>query len=448
MSAAHERVRLAPGVLVRSDAEDEFVVGEPPRVVEVEGVDPVVVAAVIALRGEATAPATLVAGFDAAQAETWAAVFTALDAAGVLAREVWLDDTLLVVVTGPTDGSDAALAAPAAVLSRFAYVRRVADALQLESPCTRAVVSLVDARAVCALDRLRAPVTRASRADDPALDAAVTALARAGVLSAVDARGEVHEATQPALRGWEFHDLLFHARSRAGRHAYPTGAVPRDQEPPARRPRPESPDALVLPATRAADRARALPTFDAVVQARASVRRYAEHAIRHDELGEFLARVARADRSSRHGPRPNYPSGGALYELTCYVGVARCDGLARGLYRYLPVRHALEPLAADGELVAALIADAARLAVVSAPQLALFITARVGDVSAKYRSIAYALVLKHVGVLMQSMYLTATALGLAPCAIGFGNADLFAEASGVDYYAESAVGEFLLGSVA
>jgi hypothetical protein len=37
-------------------------------------------------------------------------------------------------------------------------------------------------------------------------------------------------------------------------------------------------------------------------------------------------------------------------------------------------------------------------------------------------------------------------MGLAPCALGWGDADLFAAAAGTGYYAESSVGEFLLGS--
>ena len=61
-------------------------------------------------------------------------------------------------------------------------------------------------------------------------------------------------------------------------------------------------------------------------------------------------------------------------------------------------------------------------------------------------SIAYALTLKHVGVVFQTMYLAATAMGLAPCAVGCGDADLFARAAGTDYCAETSVGEFLLGS--
>jgi SagB-type dehydrogenase family enzyme len=64
----------------------------------------------------------------------------------------------------------------------------------------------------------------------------------------------------------------------------------------------------------------------------------------------------------------------------------------------------------------------------------------------KYESMAYAATLKHVGVLYQTMYLVARAMGLAPCALGGGNADGFAAAAGTDPYVESSVGEFVLGS--
>ncbi|XWK88661.1 MAG: hypothetical protein U7127_00945 [Phormidium sp.] len=37
-------------------------------------------------------------------------------------------------------------------------------------------------------------------------------------------------------------------------------------------------------------------------------------------------------------------------------------------------------------------------------------------------------------------------MDLAPCAIAYGDADLFAAAVGTDYYAETSVGEFILGS--
>jgi SagB-type dehydrogenase family enzyme len=58
---------------------------------------------------------------------------------------------------------------------------------------------------------------------------------------------------------------------------------------------------------------------------------------------------------------------------------------------------------------------------------------------------AYSTVLKDVGVLMQTMYLVATAMGLSPCAIGCGDAEKSARLLGTRFEAESSVGEFLLG---
>jgi SagB-type dehydrogenase family enzyme len=65
----------------------------------------------------------------------------------------------------------------------------------------------------------------------------------------------------------------------------------------------------------------------------------------------------------------------------------------------------------------------------------------------KYATISYAATLKNVGVLYQTMYLVATGMGLAACGLGSGNSDLFAEAAGTNYYMETSVGEFMLGTI-
>jgi oxazoline/thiazoline dehydrogenase len=80
------------------------------------------------------------------------------------------------------------------------------------------------------------------------------------------------------------------------------------------------------------------------------------------------------------------------------------------------------------------------------PQIVMTLTSRFQRLSWKYESIAYAATLKNVGVLYETMYLVATAMELAPCALGAGNSDLFSRLIGTDYYRESSVGEFMLGS--
>jgi SagB-type dehydrogenase family enzyme len=59
---------------------------------------------------------------------------------------------------------------------------------------------------------------------------------------------------------------------------------------------------------------------------------------------------------------------------------------------------------------------------------------------------AYALILKNLGALYATMYLVATAMDLAPCALGGGDSELFAAAAGLDPCEEPAVGEFILSS--
>ena len=161
------------------------------------------------------------------------------------------------------------------------------------------------------------------------------------------------------LRSWEFHDLLFHARSRGGRHDQPVGGTYRflgDIEPPPPLPElrsTESPIALYRPDLRRLEETD--PPFARVQEARRSVREYGADPLTAQQLGEFLFRVGRvADYWEEELPRRwqrgalasavrPYPAAGGLYELDLYPIVKRCDGLDPGLYCYDPERHALRP---------------------------------------------------------------------------------------------------------
>jgi SagB-type dehydrogenase family enzyme len=84
-------------------------------------------------------------------------------------------------------------------------------------------------------------------------------------------------------------------------------------------------------------------------------------------------------------------------------------------------------------------------ALVDNGQILLILTARFQRINRFYHTITYALILKHVGVLMQTTYLVASAMNLAICAIGNGDSDLIGQALGLSYFEEGAVGEMLLG---
>jgi oxazoline/thiazoline dehydrogenase len=350
-------------------------------------------------------------------------------------------------------------------LSRFACCRREGDTLVLESPLSEARTILpgpTGARLVAELVQPRAYPDLSAAVDgleEATAQAFLSLLADAGVVAEVAKDSTLPEDTNPTLAQWEFHDLLFHARSRVGRHDYRLGGTYRflEQIPPLPVVKPKmSNDVIPLDKPDIEQLEREDWPFTRVLEKRRSIRDYGDRPISARQLGEFLYRVARVQRIIEADPargrlyavshRP-YPSGGAAYDLEVYVTVNRCADLASGIYHYDPLDHQLCKLAGRDARVEALLSYAQRCAgQPGEPQVLITLASRFQRLSWKYSGMAYATTLKNVGVLYQSMYLVATAMGLAPCALGAGDTALFAKAVGTDYFAESSVGEFLLGT--
>ena len=80
-------------------------------------------------------------------------------------------------------------------------------------------------------------------------------------------------------------------------------------------------------------------------------------------------------------------------------------------------------------------------------QVLVILASRFQRMSWKYNSSSYHATLKNVGALYQTMYLVATAMGLAPCGLGGGDSELFCQATGLQFHEETSVGEFMLGSL-
>jgi SagB-type dehydrogenase family enzyme len=141
-----------------------------------------------------------------------------------------------------------------------------------------------------------------------------------------------------------------------------------------------------------------------------------------------------------------YPAAGSEYELELYLAVNNCEGLARGYYHYDADRHVLVPFETRGPELDALFTSASfAMDVEGKPQILFTIAARFNRVAWKYSAIAYSLILKDVGVLLQTLYLTATDMGLGGCAIGTSNVGLFERMTGQPFHVEGPVGQFVLG---
>lgn len=346
-------------------------------------------------------------------------------------------------------------------LSRFALLRRSEGGLILESPLAPARLRLHSPRAALIMAELSDPqgvsdLTSCGLETEEA-EALLGLLDCGGLLTEVGPTGESMEDADPALAHWEFHDLLFHARSRLGRHDDPIGAayelrgrfdaLPAVKEPAGgpgvELPRPD------MGRLAAADR-----PLTEVLEARKSIRTPGVQPITLQQVGEFLYRTGRVRFTRPAGDRVPYevtgrpyPGGGGCYELELYLTVNACADLDPGVYHYDPLGHRLTKVAEPSAQTRTLVSDAwnatARQGV---PQVLITFAARFRRVSWKYRAMAYAAILKNVGVLYQTMYLVAESMRLAPCALGVGNSDLFSRVIGSNYYEESSVGEFLLGS--
>ncbi|WP_293353287.1 MULTISPECIES: PatA/PatG family cyanobactin maturation protease [unclassified Microcoleus] len=354
-------------------------------------------------------------------------------------------------------------------LSRFAYQHSYDGIMVLESPLSKFRVKLLDWRASALLAQLAQPQSLATLMPPPNLGPEtayqfLNLFWATGFLTA--------DPEPPSLQLWDFHNLLFHSRSRIGRHDYPAKGDDIEQWSDFQVVKPPMSDRIVpLPRPNLGALMCNDATLTEAIEARKSVREYDDnHPISIAQLGELLYRTARvkelisteewfgknwretlgfkADIDYGELSRRPYPGGGAMYELEIYPVIRLCQGLNPGLYHYDPLNHQLEQILESQEYIFATLGyDFPAQSVSTSPQVLFVITARFGRLFRRYRSVGYALIIKHIGVLQQNFYLVATNMGLAPYALGVGNSDTFGRVTGLDYVEESAVGEFALGSL-
>jgi SagB-type dehydrogenase family enzyme len=351
------------------------------------------------------------------------------------------------------------------VLSRFAYLRRRGNDMILESPRAGALFRICDAKIAGAIATLCTPqkIGLLRKAGFPGLEL-LGLLVDSNFLFKLDAGGgdgrRANEGDEHLVL-WDFHDLLFHTHSTEGRQANPLGGIYSYADviapPPAVRP--PWPGKKIDLDQFSSTAGQANSPYLALLRERHSTRDFDDQQpITLTELAQFLARTARVQSKwtskldlDGGGPditytRRPYPAAGSAYELELYLAVANCEGLERGFYHYDADRHALVPIAAGAKELEAVFQGAEyAMDVPAPPQILITIAARFNRISWKYSAIAYSLILKDVGVLIQTLYMMATDMGLGGCAIGTGNIDLFAKMTGIDFHIEGPVGQFALG---
>jgi SagB-type dehydrogenase family enzyme len=368
----------------------------------------------------------------------------ALDQNGLLLRSVGAEGVCLATLTPMAAGfeysSPRVVLAQSYIISRFACLRRDGGSLIVDSPHSRVCILLHDARAAVLVGALAKPATVAELVDRvkslPPKEVALllALLLKAGAVEpSLDNRTDPLECDTPALQTWSFHDLLFHSR-RSGSHSFDAGRF----RPPLRyTPQPHPVSALSwtsLDRPEAERAERDCATFAWVQEQRRSVRDYGTEPITVGQLGEFLYWAVRYEQ----------PLPGVLCPLQVYPVIDICGGLEPGLYHYDSMHHGLAQLCGRTPFVERMLMDAG--ASIASPKRRLQVLLVLA--SRKCSAVPYSLILQQVGASFQRMYLVATMMGLAPCALGCGDADAFARAASAEYCSETSVGEFLLGSMA
>lgn len=189
--------------------------------------------------------------------------------------------------------------------------------------------------------------------------------------------------------------------------------------------------------------------FDALLRARVTCRNFdPERALPLPAFATMLRRVYGAHAEVAIGDDTSVlkkltPSGGGLHPTEAYVIAQHVDGIAPGLYHYHPVAHALEPIAAMSRDAVRTFADAALAGqrYFAGAHAIVAMASRFGRSFWKYRDHAkgYRAIVLDVGHLSQTLYLSATELGLGAFVTAAVNEKAIESAFGLDPLVEGPI---------
>ncbi|NUT52838.1 MAG: SagB/ThcOx family dehydrogenase, partial [Saccharothrix sp.] len=159
-----------------------------------------------------------------------------------------------------------------------------------------------------------------------------------------------------------------------------------------------------------------------VLRDRRSIRDFAAEPLTLRQLATFLDRAARV--RGWLGPdvwqttrRPS-ASGGGRHSLELYLVVRDVDGLEAGAYHYDPFDHVLHRLQPWGAELDALQRRllCQPMTVDTPPPVGFYLASCYRRVQCKYGDMTLSVIYRDTGCLLQTLYLVATDLRLAPCA--------------------------------
>jgi len=153
---------------------------------------------------------------------------------------------------------------------------------------------------------------------------------------------------------------------------------------------------------------------------RRSGRRFSDSPLSLEELSFLLWATQGVDRIVADGKATlrTVPSGGARHPFETYIAAHRVTSLDPGVYRYLPLEHALISECRRDDMSEALTDAALGQAFVGDCAATFIWTAVPYRCEWRYPTEAAKLILQDSGHLCQNLYLACEAIGCRACAIG------------------------------
>jgi len=160
-------------------------------------------------------------------------------------------------------------------------------------------------------------------------------------------------------------------------------------------------------------------TLADAVETRRSIRSFTKDPVTVDQLSWLLWSTQGVQKVIRDGIatlRP-VPSGGARHPFETYLFVSRVTGLEQGLYRYLPLDHALARLS-DPVPPEDVTEGCHGQAFAGSCPVCFAWTATPYRTEWRYGPVSDKIILLDAGHVCQNLYLACSSMGLGTCAIG------------------------------
>lgn len=204
--------------------------------------------------------------------------------------------------------------------------------------------------------------------------------------------------------------------------------------------KPVTPDSRIIPLP--SPKSWSVPAYDLqkAIAGRQSHRSFIREFLSPDELA-FLLWSTQGVRKVLHEAAVlrTVPSAGCRHPFETYLGVLRVDGLEQGVYRYLPLDHALVLERAIPHLPAFLTAACRGQGFAGQAAVTFIWTAVMARTEWRYAEASCKVIALDAGHVCQNLYLACEAIGCGTCAIAAYNQTLADELVAVDGHDELTV---------